>query len=92
MKVARTVGAKWEEMGVALGLDFGTIKSTVSDVGGRPEHMKAFYVLQEWKGRACEEFTYAKLASALEEAGMHSCAQIHCYCSLDPGADLVHED
>ena len=88
MEVARAVGPKWEELGIALGLDFGTIKSTVSDVGSKPEHMKAFYILQEWKCRACNNFTYTTLASALEEAGLQSCAQRYCY--TNPG--LGNED
>lgn len=91
MDVARGIGPKWEEVGIALGLDFGTIKSAVSDDSNRPEHMKAFYVLQEWKHRACDEFTHARLASALEEAGMHTCAQTHCYYSSGL-IDHTHED
>ncbi len=90
MEVARAVGPKWEELGIALGLDFGTLKSAVIDSGGRPEHMKAFYALQEWKHRACDDFTYGRLASALEEAGLHSCAQSYCYYQAE--ADHTHED
>ena len=81
MEVAHSVGSKWEELGIALDLDFGTIRSVVGADSGRPEHMRAFYVLQEWKYRAAEGFTYGRLASALEEVGLNRCAQGHCYTS-----------
>ena len=79
MGVAHSVGSKWEELGVALNLDFGTIRSVVGADDGRPEHMRAFYMLQEWKRRAAEGFTFVTLATALEEAGLNSSAQRHCY-------------
>lgn len=80
MEVAHSIGPKWEEVGVALELDFDTVKSVVgSSDNGVPEHLKAFHVLQEWKRRAAFGFTFTRLASALEEAGLRSCAQRHCY-------------
>ena len=97
MEVSHSVCSKWEELGIALDLDFGTIRSVVGGTGdgSRPEHMRAFYVLQEWKRRAADGFTFARLASALEEAGLTSCAQQHCYASestVDSMATAVSED
>lgn len=80
MEVARSVGPKWEEVGVALELDFDTVTSVIgSREGGASEHLKAFHMLQEWKRRAALDFTFTRLATALEEAGLNSCAQRHCY-------------
>ena len=80
MEVAHSVGPKWVEVGVALELDFDTVTSVIgSRDGGALEHLKAFHMLQEWKRRAALDFTFTRLASALEEAGLNSCAQRHCY-------------
>ena len=80
MEVARSVGPKWEEVGVALDLDFVTVTSVIgSRDEGASEHLKAFHMLQEWKRRAALDFTFTRLATALEEAGLNSCAQRHCY-------------
>ena len=69
--------SKWEEVGVALELDFATIQSVVGE--GQTEHMKAFHVLQEWKRVAADRLTFERLATALEDAGLNSCAYDHCY-------------
>ena len=79
MKIAKHIGSKWEEVGVALELDFATIVSVAGE--GQTEHMKAFHVLQEWKRVAAERLTFGHLATALEEAGLKSCAYEHCYSS-----------
>ena len=80
MEVAHGIGPKWEEVGVALELDYDTVNSVVgSSDSGKPEHLKAFHMLQEWKRRAAFEFSFTRLAAALEEAGLSSCAQQHCY-------------
>ena len=79
MEIAREIGGKWEEVGVALDIDFKVLKSVVASETAKVDHMKAFYMLQEWKGRAADQFTYKTLASALEEAGLNTCAQMFCY-------------
>ena len=88
MEVAHSVGPKWEEVGVALDLDFDTVTSVIgSRDGGASEHLKAFHMLQEWKKRAALDFTFTRLASALEEAGLNSCAQRHCYMEHSENED-----
>lgn len=79
MEIAREIGGKWEEVGVALDVDFKVLKSVVASETAKVDHMKAFYMLQEWKGRAADRFTYKTLALALEEAGLNTCAQTFCY-------------
>lgn len=79
MDVAWEVGGKWEELGVNLGLDYMVVQNAVSSAGGKPDHMKAFYILQEWKKRNVFKATHRALAKALEESGLNSCAQKYCY-------------
>lgn len=83
MDLAREIGGKWEEVGVALGVGFKALKSVMSSEGAKSDHMKAFYMLQEWSDRAAENFTYEMLASALESAGLNTCAHEHCYTPSD---------
>ena len=82
MDIAHDIGNKWEEVGVTLGVDYKVLRSVVGSETTKAEHMRAFYMLQEWKGRAAEKFTYKALASALEVAGLNTCARDHCYISL----------
>lgn len=79
MDVAWEVGEKWEELGVALGVEYKVLQSVVGSQVGKPVHMKAFYMLCEWKSRSGGRATYMTLAEALEESGLNSCAEEHCY-------------
>lgn len=79
MDVAWEIGEKWEELGVALGLQYNVVQSAVSNATGKPHHMKAFYTLQEWKKRNAFKATYGALAEALETSGLNLCAQKYCY-------------
>lgn len=79
MAVSWEVGEKWEELGVALGLEYKVVQSVQSNAVQRPDHMKAFHMLQEWKNRSAFKATYTALAEALEGCGLNSCAQKHCY-------------
>lgn len=79
MDVAWEVGEKWEELGVVLGLEYKVLQSVVGSQLGKPDHMKAFYMLCEWRSRSGARATYATLADALEESGLNSCAEKHCY-------------
>ena len=88
MEIAREIGGKWEEVGVALDIDFKVLRSVVASEIAKADHMKAFYMLQEWKGRAADRFTYQTLASALEEAGLNTCAQYFCYSNSRTKTDL----
>ena len=91
LQIAKSVGSKYEELGIALGLQSVTVSSVAGVAGeGRPEHMKAFYVLQEWKRVATENFTFETLIAALEEAGLNSCARETCYAiplGLEPDTE-----
>ena len=79
MDVAWEVGDKWEELGVVLGLEYKVLQSVVGSQVGKPGHMKAFYMLCEWKSRSGSRATYATLVEALEESGLNSCAEKYCY-------------
>ena len=81
MSVARKVGSKYMELGIALGLEAETV-SSVAGQGEHSHHMRAFYVLLEWT-RAAENLTFATLRDALEEAGLRTCAHETCYVSSD---------
>lgn len=90
MEIAREIGGKWEEVGVALDIDFKVLRSVVASETVKVDHMKAFYMLHEWKERAADQFTYKSLASALEEAGLNTCSQRFCYSEDETKQDL-HE-
>lgn len=79
MSIARDVGPKWEEMGVVLGADIRALRNEVPSDGTKGEHMKAFYMLQLCRHRDAEAFTYDKIAAALEDVGLKSCARKHCF-------------
>lgn len=84
MDVAWEVGEKWEELGVVLGLEYKVLQSVVGSQQGKPDHMKAFYMLCEWKSRSGSRATYTTLADALEESGLNACAEQHCYNNREP--------
>ena len=76
MKIGRELGVKWMDVGVALGMNFMDLKNTIKDNHNIEHHLKMF---QKWKSKAGDSFMYATLASALEEVGLDTCAQTHCY-------------
>lgn len=79
MDLGWEVGGKWEEVGVSLGVEYKVLQSVVGSQMGKPDHMKAFYMLLEWKKRYALRATYTTLAKALEESGLNSCAEQYCY-------------
>ena len=83
MDISTDIGGKWEELGVALGLDYSVVENVVSNAKDKRDHMKSFYVLREWKQRNAYKATYETLAAALEEIGLKSCAQKHCYADRE---------
>ena len=83
MSVSQRCGCKFMELGISLGLDYETVSNRISRLEGRrPEHLKAFEVLQEWKARqGAGSGGYSELARALEDVGLHGVALKHCYTS-----------
>jgi len=80
LDVAAEVSEKWPEVGISLGIEYKVLQSNIGSLGTSiPDHRKAFLMLQEWKSRAADAFTYNKLASGLEENGLNSCALKFCY-------------
>ncbi len=80
MDIAKEVSDKWNEVGISLGIGFKTLQSNIGSLGNTvPDHRKAFLMLQEWKSRAVDSYTYMTLATALEENGLNMCAQKFCY-------------
>lgn len=79
MDVAWEIGGKWEEVGIALGVDYKVLKSVVASEVAKADHIRAFNMLQEWKSRAADRYTYSTLSSALESTGLNTCAREHCY-------------
>ena len=78
MEVAREVGRKWEEVGIALGLSYATLSNEVGTWHGGGEHMRAFRMLQCWKNTAGADLTYDRLATALTASGLATTAWKHC--------------
>lgn len=81
MDISWEVSDKWEEVGVALGLEYKILQSVVGSEQGSKVHMKAFYMLREWRRRFGFKATYTALAKALEDSGLVGCAQQYCYQS-----------
>ena len=80
MDISHAACSKYIELGLQLNLSYSVIHSRVGTVGTtKPEHLKMFHVLQEWKGRAASDFTFEVLSKALEEVGLASVAQDYCY-------------
>ena len=80
MDISHAACSKYIELGLQLNLSYNVIHSRVGTVGTtKPEHLKMFHVLQEWKGRAASDFTFEVLSKALEEVGLASVAQDYCY-------------
>ncbi len=79
MKIGRELGDQWMDVGVALGTKFMDLKNTIENNPKIKHHLKPMEMLQKWQSKAGDSFTYATLASALEEVGLNTCAQTHCY-------------
>ena len=79
MKIGRELGNQWIDVGVALGMGYQDLKNTIDDNPKIAHHLKPMEMFQKWKSKAGDSFTYATLASALEEVGLDRCAQTHCY-------------
>ncbi len=80
LDISHVACSKYIELGVCLDLSYNEIQSITGGIGSsKPEHLKAFYILQEWKGRAGFEFTFGGLSKALETVGLTSAAQQYCY-------------
>ena len=76
MSISHECGSRYLDLGISLGLTYPTIMNRVSRHEGKNEHLKAFEVLQEWKGR---DFNYEVLARALENIGLNRIAAKYCY-------------
>ena len=83
MKIGRKLGVKWMDVGVELGMKYEDLKNTIKDDHNIEHHLKPMDMFQKWKSKAGDSFTYATLASALEEVGLDTCAQTHCYMNND---------
>lgn len=80
LAISKEVCSKYVDLGIELDLPHSTVESTTGAVGAsKPEHLKAYYVLQSWKQRAGSDFTFTVLARALEDIGLATVAQNHCY-------------
>lgn len=82
LSIADAVGSKYTELGVELSVPYKWIQSNVENRPGMSkDNLKAMRVLDEWKSRAGEKFTYSELARALETdvVGLRSVAAKFCY-------------
>ena len=79
MKIGRELGDKWMDVGVALGMKYKDLKNTIEDNPRIPHHLKPMEMFQMWQSKAGDSFTYATLATALEEVALDTCAQTNCY-------------
>ena len=82
LRIADSVGSKYTELGIQLGLDYKWIQSNVENKPSmNKDHLKALCVLHEWRSRSGEDFGFAELAKALEdkEIGLNSVAMEICY-------------
>ncbi len=60
LAIARGVGGKWEEVGIALEVEYNALMSTVISRPAGPDHMRAFDMLRKWQEQVAEGFTYRK--------------------------------
>ena len=79
MSIAKDMADHWHEVSIQLGLPNTVVESIIGQFGSDSGHMKGFKLLQEWKRRASDDFTYHNLALALEESGLISIAKKYCY-------------
>ena len=77
--IARDIADNWHEVSIELGLPESVVNSVVGAIGTSPDHMKSYHMLQEWKHRASDDFTYQNLALALEKSGLSTVAKKYCY-------------
>ncbi len=78
-KLSQELGDKWMDVGIELGLKYDDLKNTIEDDPKIPHKRKPMDMLQTWKKSAGDDFTYQTLATALENVGLNTCAQTHCY-------------
>ena len=82
--VAHDIASCWEDVGTRLGLDYTQLQSLATTHATKSSHLPAYHMLQCWRRQKCEQATYYCLCTALEEAGMNSCARQHCYLQQEP--------
>ena len=86
LDIASDISSKWEEVGVYLSLSSKTIRNELSSESGLSLSQKAFHMLLAWQERAGGDYTYTRLAEALDAAGLNTCAMRHCYIESYPTA------
>jgi len=80
LEISRSVCSKYTELGIQLKLLFTEVQSIIGGLGpDKPDHLKAFYILQEWKARAGGDYSYQTLCTAMEHIGLTSTAHRLCY-------------
>ena len=77
IEISKKVGSKYLDLGIHLGLDNNTVQNAIGNE--TPDYKKSFQVLQDWKKRAGNDFTFTVLAKALEDMGLTTDAQQFCY-------------
>lgn len=87
LTIARDIADSWKEVSIELGLSNSVIESVIEGVKSSPGHMKCYHMLQEWKRRNSDGYTYANLAFALEKSGLESIAKKYCYESAFTNED-----
>ncbi len=61
------------DVGVELGMEYKDLKNTIENNPKIQHHLQPMEMLQKWRSKAGDSFTYATLASALEEVGLNTC-------------------
>jgi len=67
---------KWMKVGLTLGLSCGNLEKIEEDIKFSKRPLK---MLLEWEKAAGDNFTYEKLASALEKESLNHSARKYCY-------------
>lgn len=81
MAISKETCSEYTELGLQLGLEYNDIQNALSTAKNNSLHLKTFCILQEWKKRAGNDFTFTVLARALENenVGLATVAQKFCY-------------
>ena len=81
-QLAKNIGDKYKQVGIDLGLTFMDLHNQL-ETGHTlmlPANEKALKMLMLWRDNSLEkDFTYVILATALENHGLTSFADKHCY-------------
>ena len=80
--MSKDIGDKYEDVGIDLGVEYQTLQNELETVqyNTLPANRKAMKMLHLWKDNTTEgDFTYSKLANALEKNGLKRCADKYCY-------------